>query len=67
MKKQMGEDVQSVLEDVVFILNEVRKQRLKALEKTKLTAAQEKIVEGIEKDLQVCVTKVGLLLHPTEL
>ncbi len=61
------ESVESVLEDVTLILNELRTEKLKSLEKTKLSPAQEKIVEDIEKDLEACVTKLGLILHTTEL
>ena len=63
----MVEDIQSVLEDVTYILNELRNNKLKLLERKKLSSDEERLVEEIEKDLNVCVTKLGLLLHPTEL
>lgn len=66
-KKNNEKSVVTVLEDVTFILNEIREEKLNNLEKTKLTLQQQKIVENIEKDLKVCVTKLGLVLHTTEL
>jgi len=59
--------IQKVLEETVFILNEIRNGKIKGMEKLKLTPAQEKILVSIEKDLNICVTKLGLLLHSTEL
>ncbi|MBS3152624.1 hypothetical protein J4230_04400 [Candidatus Woesearchaeota archaeon] len=59
--------VAAVLEDVSFILNEVRNTKFKNLEETKLSAKQEKILEDVEKDIDVCVTKLGKILHTTEL
>ena len=56
-----------VLEDVTFILNEIRNTKFKDLEKSKLNSKQEKILEDIENDIKVCVTKLGKLLHTTEL
>ncbi|HZX12067.1 MAG TPA: hypothetical protein VFE88_01265 [Candidatus Nanoarchaeia archaeon] len=61
------ESLQTVLEEVVFILNELRNEKLKALEKTKLSDGQEEILERIDRDLKACLTKLGLVLHPTEL
>ena len=65
----MKEDksVQKVLEEVSFILNEIRNEKVKKLEKTGLNTNQEKILIEIEKDINTCVTKLGLLLHSTEL
>ena len=65
--KQKEESVQGVIEDVTYILNEIRNKKFQNLRKLKLNSTQEKAVEYIEKDLEVCVTKLGLLLHPTEL
>lgn len=59
--------VVAALEDVAFILNEIKHKKFQELRKTKLNPAQEKILTQIEKDIDVCVTKIGLLLHPTEL
>lgn len=67
MKKQKEESLQGVLEDVTQILNEMREESLRNLEKTGLNPKQEKIIESIEKDINVCVTKIGLVLHATEL
>ena len=67
MRKKNEESIESVLEEVTFILNEIRNEKLKVLGKKKLTPSQEEIVEDIERDLEVCVTKLGLLLHPSEL
>lgn len=67
MKSKKESSIQSVLEDVSFILNEIKQTRLKNLEKSKLTPKQEKIIEDMEKDLNLCSTKLGLLLHPKEL
>ena len=67
MGKKSEEDLQGILEDAVFILNEVRSEKLKGLEKTKLSVKQVEMLQGIEKDLQVVVTKLGIVLHPTEL
>lgn len=67
MKKDNENKIVSVLEDVTFILNEIKQTKLKSLESTKLTSKQEKILEDIAKDLNVCSTKLGLLLHPKEL
>jgi len=67
MKKENERNIAAVLEDVTFVLNEIRGTKLKELEKTKLTPKQEKMLDNIEKDLGVCVTKIGLILHPTEL
>ena len=61
------ESLQGVLEEVTFILNELRNKKLKLLERGKLTPQQEEVVEEIEKDINVCVTKLGLVLHATEL
>ena len=67
MKKDSEKELAAVLEEVAFILNEIKQTKLKELEKTKLTARQEKIIEDIEKDLDVCATKLGLVLHTAEL
>lgn len=67
MKKGSESSVQKVLEEVTFSLNEIKQEKLKNLEKTKLTPQQEKILVDIEKELDICTTKLGLLLHPTEL
>ena len=56
-----------VLEEVTFTLNEIRKEKLKKLEESKLSTKQEKIILEIERDLEISVTKLGLLLHLTEL
>jgi len=61
------ESLQGVLEEVTFILNELRNKKLKLLEQSKLTPKQEEVLEDIEKDINVCVTKLGLVLHATEL
>ena len=53
-----------VLEEVTFTLNEVRNSKLKNL---KLNQEQAKVIEDVEKDLEEVITKIGLLLHPTEL
>lgn len=67
-KKQNNErSIAKVLEEITFILNEIRTTKLKDLEATKLTPKQEKIIESIEKDLNACTTKLGLILHTTEL
>jgi len=65
--KKGAEDLQGVIEDVTFILNNIRNKKFKQLEKTKLTEKQEEMLETIEKDLEVAVTKLGLVLHATEL
>ncbi len=67
MKKENESSVQGVLEETAFILNKIRINKIKNLEKTKLTPEQEKILEDIEKDINICVTKLGLLLHTKEL
>lgn len=67
MKKENESSVQGVLEEAAFILNKIRANKIKKLEKTKLTPEQEKILEDIERDINVCVTKLGLLLHAKEL
>ncbi len=59
--------IATVLEEVTFILNEIREEKLNDLEKTKLNSQQQKIVDDIEKDLKACTTKLGLILHTTEL
>ena len=56
-----------VLEDVTFILNEIKQRKFRDLEGTKLTPKQEKILEDIGKDIDVCVTKLGKVLHSVEL
>ncbi len=61
------ESVESVLENVVFILNEIRNRKFKNLRRLKLTPEQERALENIDKDIEVCLTKLGLLLHPGEL
>jgi len=67
MKKQKEESLQTVLEDVTQILNSIREDNLRNLEKIGLSSKQEKIIESIENDITVCVTKIGLVLHATEL
>lgn len=67
MAKNNESKVAAVLEEVTFILNEIKQEKLKDLEKTKLNSKQENILENIEKDLDTCSTKLGLLLHPKEL
>ncbi|MBI2148478.1 hypothetical protein HYU23_02265 [Candidatus Woesearchaeota archaeon] len=67
MISKSEKSVAAVLEDVTFILNEVRNKKFKDLEETKLSPKQEKILNDIEKDLEVCVTKLGKVLHTTEL
>jgi len=68
MKNNENESsIQAVLEDVTFILNEIKHKKFDSLRKTKITVQQEKIIEGVERDLDVCVTKIGLLLHAKEL
>ncbi len=67
MKKDKESSVQAALEEAVFILNEIRINKVKKLEETKLTPKQEKILEEIENDINACVTKLGLLLHAKEL
>ncbi len=67
MKNRDESSVQRVLEEAVFILNEIRINKIKKLEETKLTPKQEKILEEIENDINACVTKLGLLLHAKEL
>jgi len=52
---------------ISFILNEIKHKKFDSLRKTKITVQQEKIIEGVERDLDVCVTKIGLLLHAKEL
>ena len=41
------ESLQGVLEEVTFILNELRNKKLKLLEQGKLTPQQEEVVEEI--------------------
>lgn len=67
MPNKKENSIATVLEDVTFMLNEIKQIKLKELEKTKLTSKQEKILENVEKDLDVCVTKIGLILHAKEL
>lgn len=67
MKNKKDNSIAIVLEDVTFMLNEIKQIKLKELEKTKLTSKQEKILEDVEKDLDTCVTKIGLMLHAKEL
>lgn len=67
MKNKKENSIETVLEDVTFMLNEIKQIKLKELEKTKLTSKQEKILENVEKDLDACVTKIGLMLHTKEL
>ena len=67
MKKHKEESLQTVLEDVTQILNSIREDNLRNLEKIGLSSKQEKIIESIENDITVCVTKIGLVLHATEL
>ncbi len=67
MVKNSERDLAAVLEDVTFIINEIRVDKFKKLEKTKLTPKQEELLDNIEKDLEVCVTKLGKILHTTEL
>ncbi len=67
MKNKKENSIATVLEDVTFMLNEIKQIKLKELEKTKLTSKQEKILENVEKDLDACVTKIGLMLHTKEL
>ena len=62
-----NESIQSVLEEVTFILNEIKQKKFRELRKLKLNVEQEKLIRNVENDLDVCVTKLGLLLHPTEL
>ena len=66
-KKNNEKSVVTVLEDVTFILNEIKATKIKELEKTKLTPNQQKVVDNIKKDIDVCVTKLGLILHTSEL
>lgn len=67
MKNKKENNIATVLEDVTFMLNEIKQIKLKELEKTKLTPKQEKILEDVEKDLDICATKIGLILHTKEL
>ena len=67
MVKNNEKSVAIILEDVTFILNELKHRKFRDLETTKLNPKQEKMVEDIEKDLDVCVTKIGKILHTTEL
>lgn len=67
MGNKEEKSVAVVLEDVTFILNEIRNRKFKDLEKTKLNSNQEKILIDIEKDLNVCTTKIGKILHTVEL
>lgn len=67
MEKNKEESVQAVLEEITFILNELRNKKLNLLEKTKLNMQQEEMVQEVRRDLEVCVTKLGLILHTTEL
>ena len=67
MKAKNEESIQTVLEDVTFIINEIKQKKFKELRKLKLNSQQEKLIENVEKDLDVCVTKLGLILHSTEL
>ena len=60
-------NVTEVLEEVVHILNELKHKKFNELRKTKLISNQEKILQQTEKDIDVCVTKLGLILHTTEL
>jgi len=67
MQKDNESSVQGVLENITFIMNEIRINKIKKLEETKLTPKQEKILEEIEKDMNSCITKLGLILHTKEL
>ena len=67
MQKDNESSVQGVLENITFIMNEIRINKIKKLEETKLTPKQEKILEEIEKDMNSCITKLGLILPTKEL
>ena len=67
MASKEEKSVEVVLEDVTFILNKIRNVKFKDLEKTKLNSKQERILEDLERDIDVCVTKLGKVLHTTEL
>ena len=67
MKKQKDESLQTIIEDVTNILNEIRNTKFKRLEITNLNSQQQRVVDDVEKDLVVCITKLGLVLHSTEL
>ncbi len=67
MKNKNEDSIQGVLEEVTYILNEIKHKRFTELRKLKLNTKQESLIEDVEKDLDVCVTKLGLVLHPTEL
>ena len=66
-EKSKEETIVSVMEDTTFILNEIKATKSKELEKTKLTPNQQKVVDNIKKDIDVCVTKLGLILHTSAL
>ena len=66
-EKSKEETIVSVMEYTPFILNEIKATKIKELEKTKLTPNQQKVVDNIKKDIDVCVTKLGLILHTSEL
>ncbi len=67
MKSKNESSIQAVLEDVTFILNEIKQKKFRDMKKLKLNVSQEKVIEDVEKDLDVCVTKLGLILHSKEL
>ncbi len=50
------------LEEVIFILNEIRHKMFQELRKAKTKLEEEKVIEKMEKDIDVCVTKLGLYL-----
>ena len=61
-KNNIDAKLEAELEEVVFTLNEIRHKRFQELRKAKTKLEQEKVIEKMEKDIDVCVTKIGLYL-----
>ena len=61
-KNNIDTKLEAELEEVVFTLNEIRHKRFQELRKAKTKLEQEKVIEKMEKDIDVCVTKIGLYL-----
>ena len=64
MGKNNESSIAAELEDVIFTLNEIRHKRFQEIRKAKTKVEEEKIIEKIEKDIDVCVTKLGLIINP---
>ena len=61
-KNNIDTKLEAELEEVVFTLNEIRHKSFNELRKAKTKLEQEKVIEKMEKDIDVCVTKIGLYL-----